>query len=207
MQPLPPIEVFADVSCPFAHAGLHRWFERRSRTGRHDVTLHVRAWPLELINGAPLTGAAIAGKVEALADAFPELFGGFDPTTFPTTTLPALRLTNAAYRVDVGTGEAVARRLRDLVFVEGIDVADPDVLAAVAAQHGIAVTPDDEQAIADDLAAGRERGVIGSPHYFGPGFDAFCPGLDIGHVGDAYDISAAGSRFDEFVDRCFESPT
>jgi len=196
------IEVFADVSCPFAHAGLHRWLARRDAAGA-DVALRVRAWPLELVNGSPLTGAGVAPKVAALATVFPSLFAGFDPDAFPATTLPALRLSHAAGRVDASTGVQVAVRLRSLLFAEGVDIADPAVLGAVAAEFGVPSPDDaDERSVRDDLEEGRRRGVVGSPHYFGPGFDEFCPGLDIEHVGDGLDVTAAGARFDSFVDRC-----
>jgi len=199
------IEVFADISCPFAHAGLHRWFDRREQTGRSDVHLRVRAWPLEIINEAPLTGDAITAKVAALSAAFPDLFAGFDPSRFPTTTLPALQLTHTAYELGNSVGEQVASALRDRLFIHGEDISDVVVLADVARRFGVPLpAPDDHASVLDDLADGRRRGVIGSPHYFGPGFDAFCPGLDIAHVGDDLDISATGARFDEFVERCFE---
>ena len=198
------IEVFADVSCPFTQAGLHRWIARRAEAGRSDVGLRVRAWPLEIVNGLPLTGEAITAKVAALAAVYPDQFAGFAPDSFPSSTLPALQLTNAAYRVDVATGELVAMALRDLLFVEGRDVSDPDVLAEVSHRHDIPV-PDAEDAAAvlADLDEGRRRGVVGSPHYFGPGFDAFCPGLDIAHVGDELAIAASADKFDSFMDRCF----
>jgi len=198
------IEVFADVSCPFTQAGLHRWFDRRARAGRADVGLRVRAWPLEVVNGAPLTGEAIADKVAALSTVYPALFAGFAPSVFPATTLPALAVTNAAYRVDIATGESVATLLRDLLFVDGQDIADAGILHGIASDHGVPV-PDasDQRAVLDDLEAGRRRGVTGSPHYFGSGFDAFCPGLDVSHVGTEFDITANGQKFDEFIDRCF----
>ena len=50
----PVIEVFADIWCPFAHVGLLAIAEERIRTGRFDVAIRVRAWPLELVNGVPL---------------------------------------------------------------------------------------------------------------------------------------------------------
>ena len=53
-QHMSAIEVYADVWCPFAHVGLHYVVERRSALGRGDVLLDIRAWPLELVNGAPL---------------------------------------------------------------------------------------------------------------------------------------------------------
>ncbi len=198
------IEVFADISCPFTQAGLHRWFARRDELGRHDVFLRVRAWPLEIINGAPLTADFIAPKVAALAKPFPSLFAGFPPRVFPATTLPALHLTHAAYRVDLATGESTARRLRDLLFVDGVDIADPDVLAALATELGVP-TPDesDRDSVLADLKEGRELGVIGSPHYFGAQVDVFCPGLEIGHTNDTLDVTAAAEKFDDFMTRCF----
>ena len=56
---MPVIEVFADVACPFTHIGLRRLVEQRAALGRDDVTLLVRAWPLELVNGKPLDPAFI----------------------------------------------------------------------------------------------------------------------------------------------------
>ena len=50
----PVMEVFADIWCPFAHVGLQTIYEQRARNGRADVAIWVRAWPLELVNGAPL---------------------------------------------------------------------------------------------------------------------------------------------------------
>ncbi len=50
----PIIEVFADIWCPFAHVGLRAIDEQRAQAGRGDVAIWVRAWPLELVNGAPL---------------------------------------------------------------------------------------------------------------------------------------------------------
>ena len=53
----PVMEVFADIWCPFAHVGLQTIYEQRARNGRADVAIWVRAWPLELVNGAPLDAA------------------------------------------------------------------------------------------------------------------------------------------------------
>ncbi|MFZ4518319.1 MAG: disulfide bond formation protein DsbA, partial [Microthrixaceae bacterium] len=72
---MPTIEVFADVSCPFAHVGLRRVVQERDRRGRTDVVLRVRAWPLEVVNGEALDGPHVAEKVDALrAQVAPDLF-------------------------------------------------------------------------------------------------------------------------------------
>ena len=49
--PVPVVDVFADVRCPFAHVGLRRLVTRRKQLGA-QLLLRVRAWPLELVNDA-----------------------------------------------------------------------------------------------------------------------------------------------------------
>lgn len=175
------IEVFADVTCPFTHVGLRRFVARRDELGRHDVRLRVRAWPLEVVNGEPMTGDFVAEEVEEIRSAVaPELFAGFDPTTFPRTSRPALALAASAYERDDELGEQVSLLLRDLLFERGEDVADADLLAAIAAEHGLTVGADHDQLVLADHREGRERGVTGSPHFFTPAGDFFCPSLDVG---------------------------
>ena len=53
----------------------------------------MRAWPLELVNGAPMDVDKTARNVPCLREQLGlALFNGFDPDNFPTTTLPALAL-------------------------------------------------------------------------------------------------------------------
>ena len=178
------IEVFADVGCPFTHVGLRRLVEQRAAAGHDTPLLVVRAWPLELVNGVALDPGFIAEEVEALRDQVaPDLFAGFDPAAFPSTSLPALALAHSAYEADRRTGERVSLALRDALFERGLDVAAPDVLVDVALRYGLA--PPDERAIAavtDEWEEGRRRGVVGSPHFFAGGHDYFCPALDIRRV-------------------------
>lgn len=200
------IEVFADVACPFTHVGLRRLVAARAAAGRDDVVLLVRAWPLEIVNGHPMDPDFIDEEVEDIrAQVAPDLFAGFRRDAFPSSSLPALALTDAAYRVGPATGEQVALRLRDLLFEEGVDVADPSVLARVAAEAGVPAPFDDAGAVLSDHAEGVERGVIGSPHFFLPGGDGFfCPSLDVsrdaeGHLHVAVDTDA----LERFLERCF----
>jgi predicted DsbA family dithiol-disulfide isomerase len=199
------IEVFADIACPFTHVGLRRFVQRREELGRPDVTLLVRAWPLEVVNGQPLDPAATADKVAALRDQVaPDLFTGFDPEAFPSTTLPALALAHAAYAVDARTGERVSLALRDLLFERGADVTDPAVLQALADEHGVTFDPEDRSAVLADHAEGADRGVVGSPHFFTEGGGFFCPSLDIGHDADGQlEIAVDADGLDGFLAACF----
>jgi 2-hydroxychromene-2-carboxylate isomerase len=176
-----PIEIFADVSCPFTHVALRRLVDRRRSLGRDEPRLHVRAWPLELVNGSPTERELVAEEVDALRrQVAPDLFRGFDPSAFPHTTLPALRLVAAAYRCDIATGEAVSLDLRWALFEEGRNVADDAVLVSIARGYDVSWPDERElQAPVDDWNAGQARGVVGSPHFFVGGESMFCPTLDI----------------------------
>ncbi len=197
------IEVFADVVCPFTHVGLRRLVARRDAEGRTDVRLRVRAWPLELVNDGPVDPEFIADEIAVIRGSVsPGLFSAFDPASFPASSIPALAVTAAAYEVGAATGEAVALDLRDLLFEQATDIADPGVLADLAERHGLA--PDAHtraQPVHDDYAEGQRRSVKGSPHFFVGGIDAFCPSLDISKPDGHLHVEFDQVGFDEFATR------
>ena len=138
------------------------------------------------------------------ASVAPELFGGFDVTTFPATSLPALALAAAAYRHDRGAGEAVSVELRNLVFERGRDVADPQVLTDVGERFGVVAGPADADEVLADHREGVARGVVGSPHFFTPAGSFFCPTLDISRAGDGeLQIRFDADGFEQFLVACF----
>lgn len=179
------VEVFADVSCPFAHVGLRRFVQQRALRSRDDLVLRVRAWPLELVNGFPLDPGSTATHVSELRDQVaPDLFAGFDAGSFPESSLEALGLAAAAYRVCDRVGERVSLALRDALFEAGRNIGDTAVLRAIAAEQGISVpTTDAVDAVIADWEEGKRRGVRGSPEFFVKGRGYFCPTLDITRVG------------------------
>lgn len=203
---MPFLEVFADVSCPFAHASFRTLRARRRAAGREDVVLHVRAWPLELVNGRPLDPKSTADHVADLRDQIDnKMFSGFDAEHQPATSLPALAVAAAAYRVDARTGEAVSFALRDALFEGGLDIADPRVLDDLAAPDGIpSVTESDRARVHADWEEGQRRGVKGSPHFFCGDEDAFCPSLDIEKRADGHlHLERNMAALDEFLTRCW----
>ncbi len=178
------VEVFADVLCPFTHAGLHTLIDRRAERGLTEPRLRIRAWPLELVNGAPLDPHHIDAEVAALrASVRPDLFAGFSAESFPRTSMAAFALTAAADRAgDPVLVEQVGMAVRDAVFEQGLDLTHPETVAPIATRFGL--DPLDPAATAAAVRAdwdeGKARGVIGSPHFFtGDGGSWFCPGLDI----------------------------
>lgn len=196
------VEVFADVRCPFAHVGLRRLAGRLAATGA-DVSLWVRAWPLELVNGAPLEGALIAEEVDELRDQVaPDLFAGFDPSCYPATSLPALGLAASAYRQDSILGWRASLMLRDAMFEHGRDIAQPEELARVAHDLELGGPLDGARAVLDDWEEGRRRGVIGSPHFFVDGDSFFCPSLRIERIDGHLHIGFDEEEFASFVERC-----
>ena len=99
------VEVFADVTCPFAHVGLRRFVARREEFGLLGPILRVRAWPLELVNGNPLEPSLVAQHAEELREQVaPDLFRGFDPDLVPASSMPALELVAAAYELNDRSG-------------------------------------------------------------------------------------------------------
>ncbi len=200
------VEVFADIWCPFTHVGLRGFEDLRVRTGRSDVGIRVRAWPLELVNGAPADPDVTLQHVRDLQrEVAPSLFRNLDVHRFPGSTLPALALVNRAYRTEFEVGERASFALRDALFEEGRDISDPAVLGRVAGDLGV-VGPDesDHAAVIADWHEGQQRGVLGSPHFFCGESNIFCPSLDITeNPGRGASIVTDTSRLTEFLNQCF----
>ncbi len=174
--------MFADITCPFTHIGL-KIVGAEVAALDADIDIHVRAWPLEWVNGTMADPVAIGEKIALITDQLGVSdFAGFRTDRWPRTAIPALNLAAAGYEVDRATGLAVSLRLRSLVFEEGRDVADPDVLAEVAGSFGLAAPRiDPVDSVINDYEEGKRRGVRGSPDFFIGENEFFCPSLDLGH--------------------------
>ena len=205
----PVIEVFADIWCPFAHVGLRAIEEQRARADRSDVTIRVLAWPLELVNGAPVDPHTAKEHAEDLrTQVAPDLFSHLDLDRFPTSTLDALALANRAYRTDLQVGERVSFALRDALFEVGRDISDPVTLEYLDHDLGV-VMPDesDRAAVLADRDEGKRRGVLGSPHFFCGDTDVFCLSLDIAKDPvEGLSVVRDVSRLTAFVERCLAQP-
>lgn len=202
------IEVYADIWCTFAHVGLRMADELRRTTGRADVRLRVRSWPLEWVNGTPMDPQKVADHVVELQEhVAPTMFRHLDVAHFPTSTIDALALVARAYRAGDAQGEQASFAVRNALFEEGRDISDPAVLADLGARLGIGA-PDqtDRDAVRADYEAGIAKGVIGSPHFFCGDENAFCPSLQITRGEDALIIHADADRLTEFLHRCLTTP-
>lgn len=196
------IEVFADIWCPFAYVGLQIVRARRDQRAP-QTAIAVRAWPLELVNGKPMDVGKTRDNVRELRSQLGiELFAGFNPDHFPTTTLMALAAVTAAARV--GRGEDASFRAREALWEEGRDIGDPRVADALASEFGVSIEQEDRRAVLADWHDGEARGVIGSPHFFCGGRDVFCPSLSL-ERDDAGQLHIAPdpSRLEQFLDACW----
>ncbi len=204
-DPGPMIEVFADIWCPFAHVGLREVRTQRDDSGRTDLFIRVRAWPLELVNGAAQDPSATqAHAVEVREQVAPTMFANVALDPFPTSTLQALALVERAYRMDPALGERASFVLRDAMFEEGRDISDPAVLESIATGLGVRMPEAaDDAAVLADWHEGQRRGVRGSPHFFCGEVDAFCPSLTITKVPDAGStITLDTVRLTAFMAQC-----
>jgi 2-hydroxychromene-2-carboxylate isomerase len=200
------IEVFADIWCPFTHFGLKTVSAHLAGKGRPDVPIWVRSWPLEWVNGRAMDPkAAVEHARELREQVSPQLFQGLDHARFPQSTIPLLATVARGYRIALEVGEALSFEIRDLLFERGQDVADPDVLAALANTFGVgAPDPDDYAVVVADWKEGRSRGVLGSPHFFCGASNVFCPSLQISrNVGETGKVIQRNlGRLTGFLDGC-----
>lgn len=197
------IDVFADVSCPFAHFSLKRFVDERARAGADHVHLRVHAWPLELVNGHPLGVDAVADEIDDLrAQVADDLFAGFEASAFPESTIGIIGTATLAYERGIDIGEAFSLAIRDALFEQGQAIGRPDVLAAIAADHGVTVADDAtaRTAAEADLAEGKTRGVVGSPYFIVDGHEFFCPTLDIQRRGEHLHIAIDHNAFSGFIE-------
>ncbi len=176
------VEVYADITCPFAHVGLKRVVQHIDEMSVPADVL-VRSWPLEWVNGEPLAVDPVLVKAQALTDQLGvDDFAGLRADAWPTSTIPALNLVAAAYDRDPATGLAISLDVRTALFERGENIGELLVLERIAAQHDLAVPATSPSArVQADYDRGRARGVQGSPHFFVGADDFFCPALDLGH--------------------------
>lgn len=199
------IEVFADIACPFTHVGLRRLVEARDARSA-GTEIRVRAWPLEWINGRPLDPDLVAREIAALrAHVAPEMFAGFDAAKFPRTSLPAFGLVAAAYARDDARGVTASLAVRDALFERGLDIADPEVIRALAEMLDVEpLAPESAQtSVRADWERGKNRGVLGSPHFFVGKVGWFCPTLRVHHDDGAFDVQSAQESTREFYAAAF----
>lgn len=195
------LDIYADITCPFAHVGLKRVLDELGDLSE-QIEIVARAWPLEWVNGTPLEAASVEQKIGALRDQLGiELFAKFDPDAWPASTIPALNLAAEGFAVDTATGLGVSLAVRDALFEEGRDVGDPEVLAALAERFGLdAPAEEATDRVRSEFDEGRRRGVRGSPDFWLGDAEFFCPSLTLGNDDGVLTAEFDGDGMQHFLD-------
>ncbi|MCC5581306.1 DsbA family protein [Microtetraspora sp. AC03309] len=187
------IEVWADVVCGWAYIGKRRLeaaladpafdgvpVEVVWRPFRIDPTAPARAVPLEEAYGDPMVDTALRRCAPGLSPmenrarvseiAAEEGLGPRWGAAWRADTHDAHRLLALAFeRADAARQNAVAEQVMKAHFVEGRDISDREVLAAVAAEAGFAdgaallEAGAGEDMVRELLLTGKARGVATSP--------------------------------------------
>lgn len=178
------IDVVADVVCPWCFVGRKRLEEALELAS--DINADVRWRPYQLDATIPKGGISRKEYMErkfgpdratSMHERLEEVGYeagipfAFDKIERSPNTLDAHRLLHWAQTV--GTQDAVGEELFRLYFVEGKDIGDPDVLADVAAKHGLdrevvkrlLAGNADEAEVQGEIDAAQRIGVTGVPFF------------------------------------------
>jgi predicted DsbA family dithiol-disulfide isomerase len=179
------VEIYSDVVCPWCYVGKRRFEHALSRfEGRDDVTVVWR--PFQLDPHAPTAPTPVA-------DAYARKFGGPEEAgriiermtataagegldfhldvAQRSNTFDAHRL--IGYAAHHGRQSAMKERLLRAYFTDGLSVADPEVLADLAADVGLdrgdvvrfLASDEGVAELREELLQGLERGVTAVPTF------------------------------------------
>lgn len=167
------IDFVYDVVCPYAYLASTRV---EAAAARHGATVRWR--PILLGGlfreiGAPDDPNATMPESKATLvrrdiERWADLLGVplSRPAEHPRRTVDAMRLCTLA---DPDQRPAVSRALFSAYWVEGRDVADPDVLGAIATEHGLSAeairAPATKAALRDATAEAAAQGAFGVPTF------------------------------------------
>ena len=177
MSTAAPIDFYFDFSSPYGYLAAERIDALAATHGRtvdwHPMLLGV---VFKQTGAQPLTQVPVKGPYSKRDFARSARFHGLRfemPPVFPIPAQAPSRITLWAKRQDAATGVRTARALYRAYFVEGRDISQPDVAAAVAGEIGLdaaaARAAVDDPSIKDALKAEVEQaiaaGVFGSPFF------------------------------------------
>jgi predicted DsbA family dithiol-disulfide isomerase len=202
------VEIFSDVACPWCYVGHTRFARAAERFRERGGTLEITMRPFQLNPGSSTEGEPL---LEALARKFgpnasqmagrvTEVAAGdglelrFDHAV-EANTFEAHRLIELASRQ--GRGEQMAERLFRAHFTEGSNVADPAVLAKLAADAGVEDTGEGAAEVREQIDQARRLGITGVPLFLFEGQYA---------VSGAQPEETFTSAIDEVAERTGQTP-
>ncbi|GAA0912930.1 DsbA family oxidoreductase [Nonomuraea longicatena] len=172
------VEIFSDVICPWCYIG-HTRFARAAEAFRaKGGTLEVVMRPFQLNPDATTEGEPLVPFLEekygpGVSQMFARVSNAAEQeglkldydAAVSANTAEAHRL--IAVATAQGLGEEMAQRLFRAYFTEGRNVADPEVLAGLAAEVGVRDQGEDAEVsgheVSEQLARARRLGITGVP--------------------------------------------
>ncbi|MDQ3662293.1 MAG: DsbA family protein [Actinomycetota bacterium] len=192
------VVLFSDLSCPWAHAAVHRFWEQRARLGLEDkVVLNHRFFPLELHNDRGTPKHILEAEIPVAGGLAPE--AGWQVWQGPvhewaSSLLLAMEAVQAAKQQSLKASEALDRALRRAFFAHSRNISMHHEIVDVAG----AIEDVDAGLVEESLEDGRMRRTLfedrvasasgevkGSPHFFLPdGTNAHNPGVELHWEGE-----------------------
>ena len=183
------VEIWSDVVCPWCYIGKRRFEAALAQFAHRDeVELRWRSFELDATAGPsdPTPGTYAARLATKYGRSLEQAQGMLDDMTAtaaaegldfrfdlarPGNTFTAHRLLHLA--LEHGVQDALKERLDRATFSEGLQVSDPDALAALAVEVGL---PEDEvrevlgsdryaDAVREDEGQARAYGISGVPFF------------------------------------------
>ncbi|WP_413625212.1 DsbA family oxidoreductase [Luteibacter sp. Lutesp34] len=179
------IDLYTDITCPWCFVGHHR-LDKVLAERFPDLAVDIRQHPVLLVPNAPAGGLYIPELLrsrygiadpksafarpegEARASGF-ELDLGRQLWAYPTQAAHALILAAAGR----DTQHRLAVAITDAYFIAAKNIADADVLADIAADHGfdrdqaraIALDPAQHRRVGEKAAKSADAGIRSVPHF------------------------------------------
>ncbi|MFG1699307.1 DsbA family protein [Nonomuraea sp. NPDC049309] len=202
------VEIFSDVACPWCYIGHARFDKAAERFRAKGGTIEVTMRPFQLNPDAPVEGEPLIPQLERKfgpqakqmvarvksVGAEEGLDLRFDEA-ISSSTFEAHRLIHVASKQ--GRGEEMADRLWRAYFSEGRNIADPAVLAELAADVGVTDTGEGADEVREQLARAHALGISGVPLFLFEGKYA---------VSGAQPEDAFAAAIDEVAERVGETP-
>ncbi|MCK2217400.1 DsbA family oxidoreductase [Actinomadura sp. ATCC 31491] len=202
------VEIFSDIACPWCYIGHARFRAAADRFRAKGGAIEVTMRPFQLDPDASPAGEPMIPMLErkfgpgavqmvrrvvdvAAADGLTlDYAKGVSANTFE-----AHRLIELAGRQ--GRGGEMAERLFRAHFAEGRNVADPAVLAELAAETGVEDTGEGAEQVREQIGRARALGITGVPLFLFEGKFA---------VSGAQPAEAFDAAIDEVAERTGQQP-
>lgn len=178
------IDVFSDPVCPWCLVGLAR-LDKALADLPADVEVDVQHHPYLLDADAPVEGEDVVEMLKRKYGKAPdEMWDRLEQEARASGVAVDMRKQKIRYASQAaqvliaaarskGTQHAVAKALSDACYVDAVNIADPDVLVAIAVAHGFeadearALVTDKQawQQIEQAAASASQQGVQGVPFF------------------------------------------